>query len=182
MKKMYLWIEKNPIAPPAPRAEMPTMEDQYLDVEPPIVPPKFSFTDASDMNGDVYFDSMTEVSSRDEYFDSPNNQPTEDLAPMAGLTFDVLPESLTAVEPGEELFLPHLDELNEWVIAPPNHSEAVVEVAGEDLSRESLIMEDPVDLLLASAPGPRRSTRITGASLPHGCIEILFMSIGCKLW
>ena len=97
---------------------------------------------------------------------------------MAGLTLYVLPESLTAVEP----FLPHLDELNEWAIAQPNHSEAVVEVAGEDLSRESLIMEDPVDLLLASALGPRRSTRTTGASHPHGCIEILFMSIGCKLW
>ena len=80
---------------------------------------------------------MTEVSSRDEYFDSPTNQPTEELAPMAGLTFDVLRESLTAVEPGEELFLPHLDELNEWAIAAPNHSEAVVEVAGEDLFRKS---------------------------------------------
>ena len=165
MNKMYLWIEKNPIAPPAPRAEMPTMEDQYLDVEPPIVPPRFSFTDASDMNGDVYFDSMTEVSSRDEYFDSPTNQPTEEFAPMAGRTFNVAPGSLTAVEP-EELFPPHVDELNEWVITPPDHSESVVEVAGEDLSRESLIMEDPVDLLLASAPGPRRSTRTTRGQPP----------------
>ena len=81
---------------------MPIREDQYLDVEPPIVPPKFSFTDASDMSGDVYFDSMTEVSSRDEYFDSPTNQPTEELAPMAGLTLYVLPESLTAVEPSAD--------------------------------------------------------------------------------
>ena len=106
------------------------MEDQYSVIEPPIVQPKFSFTDASDMNGDVYFDSMTEVWSTDEYFDSLTNQPTEELAPMAGLTFYVLPESLTAVSPGEELFLPHLDEPNEGAIAPPDHSESVVEVAG----------------------------------------------------
>ena len=118
------------------------------------------------MDGDIYFDSRTEVSSRDEYFDSLTNQPTEELAPVARRTFNVVPGPLTAVEPGEELFPPHVDELNEWVITPPDRSESVVEVAGEDLSRESLIVDDPGDPLLASTPGPRRSTRTTRGQPP----------------
>ena len=109
---------------------------------------------------------MTELSLRDEYFDSLTNQPTEELAPMAGLTFDVLPESLTAVEPGEELFLPHLEGLNEWATTPPDHSESVVEVEREDLHHESLVVKDPEDLLSASTSGPRRSTRTTRGQPP----------------
>ena len=48
-----LGCERNPITLPAPRVEMPTTEDQYPDVEQPIVPPKFGFTDESEAGGDV---------------------------------------------------------------------------------------------------------------------------------
>ena len=77
---------------------------------------------------------------------------------MAGLTFDVLPESFTVVELGEELFLPQLEGLDKWATTPPYHSESVVEVVGEDLPHESLVIEDLEDPLLASTPLPRHST------------------------